>query len=555
MLRRALSRQMPSYVRMAKSPSLIGGALSAAAALQSRSYCHAFVPVPVLLPPPPTRILASASTSPSAMQALVTATRENALKAAAFISRAARYAGRLVLYGVLGAPMLVLFPCARTLGDTFPALEHLTWGYMIWAVQTLGPCFIKLAQWASTRPDLFPPRLVSRLIRLQDDVDVHHAPGTVDRTMAEAFGPAWRGKLRLDEKPLGAGSVAQVFKGYINRAALPPDDPNHGQGEICVAVKMIHPHVDLLVRTDMELLSLFAWGMDQFASLEILSLGETCRQFAETMNKQLDLRVEAHNLRTFARKFENEGWAKFPQPVEGFVSKNVLVETLLTGKPISHYMNMDSTGNKALEDLKLKISDLGVRLILKMVFFDNFIHGDLHPGNLMVEVENGEPTMVVLDCGIVYCSRTEEEFKHLVDICIAFMKHDGRAAARHMIQITPETVKSYFEHIGDYVSRICELSRKHLVRLDPGYFRIAMALKVAEGISLSLNRDLDLVSKCIPIIIKAQSLRALGISKFPPPEDDPDRTRDMRAEYEAELLRTKKLQEAEALDRRRRQQK
>ncbi|KAJ1442966.1 hypothetical protein B484DRAFT_389740 [Ochromonadaceae sp. CCMP2298] len=76
-----------------------------------------------------------------------------------------------------------------------------------------------------------------------------------------------------------------------------------------------------------------------------------------------------------------------------------------------------------------------------MVFFDNFIHGDLHPGNLMVEVENGEPTMVVLDCGIVYCSRTEEEFKHLVDICIAFMKHDGRAAARHMIQITPETVK------------------------------------------------------------------------------------------------------------------
>jgi hypothetical protein len=35
---------------------------------------------------------------------------------------------------------------------------------------------------------------------------------------------------------------------------------------------------------------------------------------------------------------------------------------------------------EALHKLKMKISDLGCRLILKMVFFDNFIHGDLHPG-------------------------------------------------------------------------------------------------------------------------------------------------------------------------------
>jgi hypothetical protein len=58
------------------------------------------------------------------------------------------------------------------------------------------------------------------------------------------------------------------------------------------------------------------------------------------------------------------------------------------------------------------------------------------------------------------------------------------------------------------------------VRLDPGYFKIAMALKVAEGISLSLNRDLDLVSKCVPIVLKARTLQALGVIKFPSPEED-----------------------------------
>mmetsp|Transcript_8564 Transcript_8564/g.14231 ORF Transcript_8564/g.14231 Transcript_8564/m.14231 type:complete len:133 (-) Transcript_8564:398-796(-) len=106
--------------------------------------------------------------------------------------------------------------------------------------------------------------------------------------------------------------------------------------------------------------------------------------------------------------------------------------------------------------------------------------------------------------------------------------------------------QSYFEHIGEYVNRICELSRKHVVRLDAGYFRIAMALKVAEGMSLALNRymqfscfcycrDLDLVSKCIPIILKAQALRAMGITQFPKPEDDPNRLKDnkvLMAEFE-----------------------
>jgi hypothetical protein len=58
------------------------------------------------------------------------------------------------------------------------------------------------------------------------------------------------------------------------------------------------------------------------------------------------------------------------------------------------------------------------------------------------------------------------------------------------------------------------------VRLDPGYFKIAMALKVVEGISLSLNRDLDMVSKCVPIILKARTLQALGVIKFPSPEED-----------------------------------
>lgn len=414
----------------------------------------------------------------------------------------------------------------------------------MWAIQRLGPCFVKLAQWASTRPDLFPPSLVTRLVKLQDDVTVHHSFEKVDQTLTDAFGKDWKERLELDPKPLGAGSVAQVFKGTLKKDSLSLKGTTKVSKGSSVAVKVIHPHVEQLVKIDMELLSVFANFMDSFPSLEILSLGETCRQFAHTMRLQLDLRVEARNLVQFGEKFAGEKWAMFPTPVAGFVAKNVLVETLMEGQPISVFMNMPSEVGDSISKLKLKLSDLGCRLILKMVFFDNFIHGDLHPGNLLVQImPNGEPRLGVIDCGIVYAARNEQEFRNLVEICIAFMKHDGRAAARHMVANAPENTvrhadafcesihamviesedQSYFEHIGDYVSKICELSRKHVVRLDPCYFKIAMALKVAEGISLALNRDLDLVTKCIPILMKAQALKALGRNNFPAPEDDPDR--------------------------------
>jgi predicted unusual protein kinase regulating ubiquinone biosynthesis (AarF/ABC1/UbiB family) len=43
------------------------------------------------------------------------------------------------------------------------------------------------------------------------------------------------------------------------------------------------------------------------------------------MNKQLDLRIEASNLSQFAAKFADDPWAAFPIPIEGWVTRNVLV--------------------------------------------------------------------------------------------------------------------------------------------------------------------------------------------------------------------------------------
>jgi cbb3-type cytochrome oxidase subunit 3 len=53
---------------------------------------------------------------------------------------------------------------------------------------------------------------------------------------------------------------------------------------------------------------------------------------------------------------------------------------LKEGIPIAKFMDLKDDLHVKVKKLKMTLSDLGTRLILKMIFFDNFIHGDLHPG-------------------------------------------------------------------------------------------------------------------------------------------------------------------------------
>ena len=67
---------------------------------------------------------------------------------------------------------------------------------------------------ASTRPDLFPPSLTSKLQRLQDNVTAHPWAET-RKTMTQAFGADWESHMQLDPKPIGSGCIAQVYKGVL----------------------------------------------------------------------------------------------------------------------------------------------------------------------------------------------------------------------------------------------------------------------------------------------------------------------------------------------------
>lgn len=58
---------------------------------------------------------------------------------------------RFIYCSAVTSSVLVVGPVALYMGK-----EESFWRYLIGCIETLGPTFIKLAQWASSRPDLFP---------------------------------------------------------------------------------------------------------------------------------------------------------------------------------------------------------------------------------------------------------------------------------------------------------------------------------------------------------------------------------------------------------------
>ena len=70
-------------------------------------------------------------------------------------------------------------------------------------IEQLGPTFVKLDQWGSTRPDLFPEHLVHKLERLQDSVGVQYPFSFVENTLTKAFGSQWKNMIEVNETPIG----------------------------------------------------------------------------------------------------------------------------------------------------------------------------------------------------------------------------------------------------------------------------------------------------------------------------------------------------------------
>lgn len=174
----------------------------------------------------------------------------------------------------------------------------------------------------------------------------------------------------FDDKPLGVGAIAQVYKAKLKPDLVAPGDidvadqaerglfkkggvlrqniqknvnalvksPPPRVPSSYVAIKVLHPHVERIIRRDLRIMWFFASLINAIPTMEWLSLPDEVEQFGEMMRLQLDLRIEAANLTMFRKNFKKRTTTWFPFPYIDYTTRQVLVEEFANGVPLDAFM-------------------------------------------------------------------------------------------------------------------------------------------------------------------------------------------------------------------------
>mmetsp|Transcript_17754 Transcript_17754/g.19464 ORF Transcript_17754/g.19464 Transcript_17754/m.19464 type:complete len:568 (-) Transcript_17754:1066-2769(-) len=424
---------------------------------------------------------------------------------------------RVVDLAVLASPFAILVPLSYV-SDT---AHKVAWDYALWSIEQAGPTWIKLTQWASTRQDLFSPKFCNHFSKLQDDTEGHSWKET-QQILKDQLGEKGLEALDIKSTPIGSGCIAQVYQGRLKEPSINyPKDTK-------IAIKVQHPGIWNKVCVDFYIFHKIAKFVEEFpyGNLQFLSIVDTVLQFRDVMIPQLDLCIEASHLKRFNQNFGGDDQVAFPRPIDELTTRKVLVETFCEGKPIIEYLK-DGTPEVEREQL----ARIGLRITLQMIFLHDFIHGDLHPGNILVTGKYPNLKYQVLDCGLAL-EMGPKQHENIVKVLGALTRKDGRTAGQTMVDMRSEsqatskgrelfikgieqicimdTDLNFMENVGDYVTDICSLACTHRVKLEGAFVNAALAVEIMEGLASALYPGLRVQQVALPLVVKAEMMHRLG---------------------------------------------
>ena len=367
-------------------------------------------------------------------------------------------------------------------------------------LEELGPTYIKLGQILSTRPDLIQVEYLNELTKLQDKVPSFDA-AEAGQIIADEFGFTPNEIFaRFDEQPLASASIGQVHRARLNNGTE-------------VAVKVQRPGIRRNIEIDLEIMLHLATLMERH--IEELALHRPVKiveEFAKSLEKELDYRLEAFNMERVAQNFSDDPYTCIPKVFREFSTAQVLTTEFVDGIKVSDIHRIESAGL----DRKI-ITDRGAGILLKMVFEHGFFQADPHPGNIFVLPEN---VICLIDFGMVGAvdRRTKENFVDLLDGIVqkdsvrtaeVFLQiadrdeePDGRAfeadIAEFMAQHLYRPLKDI--QIGKLVQQLLELASRYHLRIPPTIFLMMKSLTTIEGVARLLDPEFDIFAKVSPYI-------------------------------------------------------
>jgi len=265
----------------------------------------------------------------------------------------------------------------------------------------LGPAYIKLGQWLSSRADLLPQPYLDVLEKLQDDV--LPAPfSDVRPTLEKELGSLDEIFEYFDTSAISGASLGQVYLAKYE--------------EKDVVVKISRPHIEQTIGQNIYILKKLLPFATRFIDENLRFSAEgMLSQFIETVHEEMDYRIEARNLIEIKNNLKEDRSVIIPKVYLDRTSRHVITLEYLPGTKVTDIRTLDEY-NIDRAKLVYRIH----RLFFKMLLRHSIFHADPHPGNISVS-SNG--TIILYDFGMV--GRLDDETRRrLVRLYLGLVDKD-----------------------------------------------------------------------------------------------------------------------------------
>jgi ubiquinone biosynthesis protein len=356
------------------------------------------------------------------------------------------------------------------------------------ALEELGPTFIKLGQLLSSREDLLPEAFVRELVKLQDRVSP--LPFTVIKNTVERELDASLDELfsSFSETPLASASIGQAHEAVLKDGTR-------------VVVKTQRPGIDVLIKTDVSVLSGLAGAIERYVpETRILAPQILVEEFFQAMSLELDYILEANNILKSRENLKEMPEVYVPQVYLDLTTHKVLTIELLDGLKMDNLAALEARGID-----RSSLADTAARSFLKTALEDGFFHGDLHMGNLFAlapsDKSEGKPRLGMIDFGImgyltpraresllrIFMALSEEDFETL---CMEFAElgsSRGNTDFDSFQRNLQASVSPFLGlplsslNVGKVLIQATSIAAKHQIRIPREWMLIFKALYTLEG--------------------------------------------------------------------------
>ena len=238
-----------------------------------------------------------------------------------------------------------------------------------------GP-LMKVAQMATTVPDLLPPEFAQELASLQTNAPPMSA-SFVRRRMAAELGADWRARFAaFDLAPAAAASLGQVHRATALDGRT-------------LAVKLQYPDMQSAVETDLaQMRTVMAIGRQLFGAVDTR---EIAAEISERIREELDYAREAKAMSLYRGFFAGRDDIEAPEPLAELSTGRLLTMTWLEGRGLMDFVGAD-------QETRDRIARLLFEAWWTPLIRIGVIHGDPHLGNYTFAGEAARLNLMDFGC-------------------------------------------------------------------------------------------------------------------------------------------------------------